>query len=244
VVAVPKDASINGKQGIPATLTITNPTNEVVMFKVKTTAPKKYCVKPNSGELEPNGTVDVQVMLQPLLTPKDSTPAPGSLYPKKNDAPSKDKFLVQSILRSFVGSADLWETRNGKDTTLWKAVPTIMEDKLKCAFSFDEGARPAPPEPALEPGLVKPTPEAAKAAVPAAPIQVQKAQPLKSKPAPAPVVPTPRRTIPTTSNNTTSKPAPAQVATATADSPQEGQARMVLLFAAFLIGILFGKYVL
>ena len=31
-----------------------NPSNKTVLFKVKTTAPKQYCVRPNSGVLEPS----------------------------------------------------------------------------------------------------------------------------------------------------------------------------------------------
>ena len=37
-------------------LKITNPSNDRVCFKVKTTAPRQYCVRPNSGVLEPNGS--------------------------------------------------------------------------------------------------------------------------------------------------------------------------------------------
>lgn len=37
-----------------------NPNPEPVAFKVKTTAPKQYCVRPNSGRIEANGSVDVQ----------------------------------------------------------------------------------------------------------------------------------------------------------------------------------------
>ena len=36
------------------------PDNLARSLQVKTTAPKKYCVKPNSGELEAGGNVDVQ----------------------------------------------------------------------------------------------------------------------------------------------------------------------------------------
>lgn len=30
------------------------------MFKVKTTAPKQYCVRPNAGRIEPKSQVEVQ----------------------------------------------------------------------------------------------------------------------------------------------------------------------------------------
>ena len=35
-----------------------------VAFKIKTTAPKRYCVRPNSGLLAPDDIMDVKVMLQ------------------------------------------------------------------------------------------------------------------------------------------------------------------------------------
>ena len=35
-------------------LKITNPSNDRVCFKVKTTAPRQYCVRPNSGLLGPS----------------------------------------------------------------------------------------------------------------------------------------------------------------------------------------------
>ena len=38
---------------ITANLVLSNPSNKTVLFKVKTTAPKQYCVRPNSGVLEP-----------------------------------------------------------------------------------------------------------------------------------------------------------------------------------------------
>lgn len=37
---------------VSVSLTIRNPTSKRVAFKIKTTAPKRYCVKPNSGVLD------------------------------------------------------------------------------------------------------------------------------------------------------------------------------------------------
>ncbi|RDW57141.1 putative integral ER membrane protein Scs2 [Aspergillus mulundensis] len=66
-------------------LHLTNNNPDAVVFKVKTTAPKHYCVRPNSGRIEPGKHVEVQVLLQAM---KDE-PAP--------DAKCKDKFLVQTV---------------------------------------------------------------------------------------------------------------------------------------------------
>ncbi|RUS24143.1 PapD-like protein [Jimgerdemannia flammicorona] len=41
-------------------LRVKNPHPQPVAFKVKTTAPKQYCVRPNSGRIEPHSEVEVQ----------------------------------------------------------------------------------------------------------------------------------------------------------------------------------------
>lgn len=47
------------KDVVATKLTLTNPTAETVAFKVKTTAPRHYCVKPNCGVVNPNGNIVV-----------------------------------------------------------------------------------------------------------------------------------------------------------------------------------------
>lgn len=42
---------------------VKNPGTEPVIFKVKTTAPKQYCVRPNAGRIEPNSEIEVQSKL-------------------------------------------------------------------------------------------------------------------------------------------------------------------------------------
>jgi len=44
---------------VTSELKLTNPSVKRVAFKVKTTAPKRYCVRPNSGLIEPNAQVIV-----------------------------------------------------------------------------------------------------------------------------------------------------------------------------------------
>jgi len=46
-------------------LKITNASGGYVAFKVKTTAPKAYLVRPSSGSLRPKESTDVQIILQP-----------------------------------------------------------------------------------------------------------------------------------------------------------------------------------
>lgn len=47
-----------------ASITINNPGSQRVAFKIKTTAPKKYVVRPSSGVVEPRSYVSVQVIMQ------------------------------------------------------------------------------------------------------------------------------------------------------------------------------------
>ncbi|KAH8114739.1 VAMP-associated protein [Phellopilus nigrolimitatus] len=93
-------------QLVKRVLTVTNNNEQPVAFKVKTTAPKLYCVRPNSGRIEPGGSVDVQVLLQAM---KEEPPA---------NAKCKDKFLVQSTIitaeKEAMPSHDLWNNEESE----------------------------------------------------------------------------------------------------------------------------------
>ncbi|XP_018568515.1 vesicle-associated membrane protein-associated protein B [Anoplophora glabripennis] len=94
---------------------LTNPSDKRVMFKIKTTAPKKYCVRPNSGVLEPNSNIEIAICLQPFLF----DPA------EKN----KHKFMVQTVFAPD-GEINLEQ--------LWKVLSPeqLMDSKLKCVFEM------------------------------------------------------------------------------------------------------------
>ena len=55
------------KDVVATTLTLINPTTKPVAFKVKTTAPRHYCVKPNCGIVPANDNVHVGGKLILLL---------------------------------------------------------------------------------------------------------------------------------------------------------------------------------
>lgn len=67
---------------------LANGSDQYVAFKVKTTSPKKYCVRPNIGVIMPKSTSDFTVTMQ----------AQRSAPP---DMQCKDKFLIQSTVVSF-----------------------------------------------------------------------------------------------------------------------------------------------
>lgn len=52
---------VSGPFNVPITsyMKLTNPSDKKVLFKIKTTAPKKYCVRPNSGVLEPKNFIEI-----------------------------------------------------------------------------------------------------------------------------------------------------------------------------------------
>ncbi|OZJ03852.1 hypothetical protein BZG36_03670 [Bifiguratus adelaidae] len=113
-------------------LVITNTNAFPVAFKVKTTAPKQYCVRPNSGRIEPHASSEVQVILQPMT------------QDPPEDFKSKDKFLVQSVRItdnvSTLSIQDLWARveKESKDQ--------ISEHKLRCLFLPAEEAVNGPVE--------------------------------------------------------------------------------------------------
>ncbi|KAJ2556475.1 phosphatidylinositol-binding protein scs2, partial [Coemansia sp. RSA 1933] len=91
--------------------------NAPVAFKIKTTAPKLYCVRPNAGRIEPGDGIDVQVVLQPMA--EDPPAGKGC----------RDKFLIQSIQVSP-------EMESMPMTELWamverEAKSSISEKKLR-----------------------------------------------------------------------------------------------------------------
>lgn len=50
------------KDVVTTILKLSNPSKEIVCFKVKTTAPKRYCVRPNCGLISPDQSVNVAGM--------------------------------------------------------------------------------------------------------------------------------------------------------------------------------------
>lgn len=40
-------------------MSLKNPTDKKILFKIKTTAPKKYCVRPNCGAIEGKSSIEI-----------------------------------------------------------------------------------------------------------------------------------------------------------------------------------------
>ncbi|KAF2303487.1 hypothetical protein GH714_018761 [Hevea brasiliensis] len=75
------------RKQISCSLELLNKSDNYVAFKVKTTNPKKYYVRPNTGVVSPRSTWDVTVTMQ---AQKEAPP----------DMQCKDKFLLQSVVAS------------------------------------------------------------------------------------------------------------------------------------------------
>jgi len=82
-----------------AHITLENVSNSSVAFKIKTTAPKNYLVRPSTGVVEPHGDQKVQIILQPLKNEPES---------------SVDRFSIQATAlesnESSLLEKDLWKT--------------------------------------------------------------------------------------------------------------------------------------
>ncbi|KFA63868.1 hypothetical protein S40285_04455 [Stachybotrys chlorohalonatus IBT 40285] len=116
---------------VSRTLTIKNTGSSPVAFKVKTTAPKQYCVRPNAGRIEPGQDFDVNVLLQAMKTEPPL------------DTKCRDKFLVQSAQitsdKEFASVAAVLETTDKSQ---------VQERKIRvnwlAAETQDESAEASP----------------------------------------------------------------------------------------------------
>ncbi|KAK4349641.1 hypothetical protein RND71_032396 [Anisodus tanguticus] len=117
------------KKQISCSLQLSNKSENHVAFKVKTTNPKKYCVRPNTGIVLPRSTCDIIVTMQA----QKEAPA---------DMQCKDKFLLQSVVASAV--------TNPKDITqeMFNKEPgrIVEEYKLRVIYL----PPPQPPSPVAE----------------------------------------------------------------------------------------------
>lgn len=122
-----------------AVLTIKN-ISEVrkIAFKVKTTRPLRYLVRPNQGMLGPNATASIMVILQQ----KDCDELL-RLDPSERQL-SNDKFLVQ-IIHVDDSFYELVKTKSAKEmadelTNMWSHTDkkSLINKKLRCRFIQDD----------------------------------------------------------------------------------------------------------
>lgn len=108
------------------TLKLSNTGDERLAYKIKTTAPKRYCVKPNSGFLDAHGTTGVQVMLQPQTAGQP-------------DDRNKHKFMVQwaAVPNTYTDDVEnFWKQDSSKFA--------VNDSKLKCVFADEPASAVVP----------------------------------------------------------------------------------------------------
>jgi len=108
---------------VEAQLKLTNPLlDKDVYYKVKTTAPKFYCVRPNSGVIKPKEQTTVKIVLQPTDL--------NDLVHEK----SRHKFMIQSYIPQT-------EEKDIPMEQFWKEIDTgkIMDTKLRVTFLAENG---------------------------------------------------------------------------------------------------------
>ncbi|KAK4260327.1 hypothetical protein QN277_003458 [Acacia crassicarpa] len=104
-------------------LKVLNNTEHNVAFKVKTTSPKKYFVRPNTGVIQPWDFCIIRVTLQAQQE-----------YPP--DMQSKDKFLLQSTIVGTINDVD----ELPPDTFNKDSGKTIEESKLRVLYVTNTSA--------------------------------------------------------------------------------------------------------
>lgn len=115
-----------GKQS-SCTIRLTNNTRQRVAFKLMTTSPGKYCVRPNVGIISPRSSLDVHV------TMNAPTENPTNMQ-------CKDKFLIKSVIAS---SADSIESARKMFSETWRQ---ILQCKLKVVYNIPSDRPSSHPE--------------------------------------------------------------------------------------------------
>lgn len=118
-----------------------NPTSELQAYKIKTTAPRLYCVRPNSSAIPPGESIEVSIIRQA----KDKS---------KVDDQRKDKFLILSTVIKEAPQdqnyADLWASLEKSTDS------SITSHKIRVKYTSNADATAAdeeipPPAPKVAP---------------------------------------------------------------------------------------------
>ena len=132
-----------------------------VAFKIKTTAPKRYCVRPNSGLLAPDDIMDVKVMLQPGGTDEKHKFQVQTLIGKKSNRINGHgrtppgirsrgtlvKALVPQADLTFSVDSDYNSLSNEAKTEAWKNPENpSVGTKLTCVFGPEKKLPESIPE--------------------------------------------------------------------------------------------------
>lgn len=129
---------------VKSDLKLTNSFERPVYFKVKTTVPNFYCVRPNSGIIKPFSTSVIQVMLQPVEQASNSNNR------------TRHKFMIQVLIIFYIKlmiifviiyvyynilQAAFCNEEDVSVESFWKQIdPTkVIDSKLKVVFLDSNG---------------------------------------------------------------------------------------------------------
>ncbi|KAH8351662.1 hypothetical protein KR059_011067 [Drosophila kikkawai] len=118
-------------------LIIENPNNKCVAFKLKTTSPRSFSVRPNLGTVGPNAKITVDVFMHPMI------PDVGQ---------KQDKFLVQAAFASGcdIDMQEFWKEQKPEDIWEAKIKCVLVQDKSSDLQLRQAGGASATPEPKPE----------------------------------------------------------------------------------------------
>jgi len=233
-----------------SSLVLKNPSERNVAFKIKTTAPARYCVRPNAGTVAAGGDAEIKVMLQPGGTDE------------------KHKFMVQSIfVPDEYNSIESKEEKKTFVSDLWTkpAENPVMSSKLICHFLTDllQHNEDSPP-PSYETSVPVVTEAAPEVAVKEEPLYVHSQSIEKERPEPAKA----KKTVPINEGKPSSgatgqsgsqgeeirrltqelrdamrqieilSSAPPPAASSSGQTPEQQKLFLILLFVAFMAGFI------
>ncbi|XP_049382296.1 vesicle-associated protein 1-1-like [Solanum stenotomum] len=111
------------KKQSSCTIRLINKSQNHVAFKVKTTSPKKYCVRPNTGIIKPRASCDFTVTMQAQKAPPP-------------DMACKDKFLVQcTVVAEETVEEDITSAMFSKDDGKY-----VQENKMRVILVSPPGS--------------------------------------------------------------------------------------------------------
>ncbi|THU64117.1 hypothetical protein C4D60_Mb01t23080 [Musa balbisiana] len=120
------------KKQSSCSMQLINKTDQYVAFKVKTTNPKKYCVRPNTGVVLPRSTCDVTVTMQ---AQKEAPP----------DMQCKDKFLLLSVIaENGVTTKDITSEMVATYLQFFNKEPGKVVDEFKLRVVCVPASPPSP----------------------------------------------------------------------------------------------------
>jgi len=124
VIEPPNELTFHGPftSAVSSYMKLKNPSDRKVYFQIKATAPKRLCVNPNSGVLDPKTEVQIAVSYT------EYDPA------KRN----KHKILVKSMFPPDQDTLVLGTGCKWKWSDQWEAIDQneLMGSKLKCVFAM------------------------------------------------------------------------------------------------------------